>query len=254
MSDMMSGVVTFGTAYPYGTVKNEKGEIIQTAGKTGTTSDNRDKWFVGFSSYYVGATWYGYDKNYEIPDGVERSQALNLWQQVMLRVHKNLAPKSFEKPTGIVEKNIAISSGKVPSDLTLLDPRNPPNVPNSVRYGEYFIKGTEPKDNDPDDVHVKVRVCTEGEPDAFGRYPLATEYCPESTVIEKVMIKRSRPFVPKSPDDPYPLDWAVEVPTEKCSIHTSPQSSTKPEQTPKGTSTPKATPIPTPTPKPKGGR
>lgn len=68
-----------------------------TFGKTGTTSDNYDRWCVAGTPYYVAAVWFGYDYNKEVrasgnPSGL-------IFKTVMDRVHKNLAPKSFEPNT-----------------------------------------------------------------------------------------------------------------------------------------------------------
>ena len=50
-----------GTAAKLGTIVNAKNQVIPTAGKTGTTDDDKDRWFVGYSKHYVSAVWYGYD-------------------------------------------------------------------------------------------------------------------------------------------------------------------------------------------------
>lgn len=217
MTDMLQGVVTNGTAYPYGIIKNASGQTIPTAGKTGTTSDNIDKWFVGYSKYYVGATWYGYDNKGSKPtelQGEERDMALKIWNAVMTKVHKDLAPKEFERPSGIVEKNICIESGKVPGPLCDKDPRGQ----EAIRYGELFIKGTEPSDSDICDVHVAAKV-DKNTADKWGRPLLASPSTPPASIIEKVFVKRKVPFVPKSPDDAYPKDWIYELPTEYSTLN-----------------------------------
>ncbi|NLZ82565.1 MAG: penicillin-binding protein 1A, partial [Clostridiales bacterium] len=69
MDNMLEDVVKRGTAYPHGIIKYKdadgKNVTIPSAGKTGTTDANKDKWFCGFSPYYVGVSWYGYDKGVE---------------------------------------------------------------------------------------------------------------------------------------------------------------------------------------------
>lgn len=252
MTDMMTGVVNNGTAYPYGIIKNGKGEVITTAGKTGTTSDNIDKWFAGFSPYYVGVTWYGYDNKGKTPvelKGDERDMALRIWNAVMTRVHKNLSPAEFERPSGIVEKNICIESGKVPGNLCINDPRGV----ETIRYGELFLKGTEPKDSDVCDVHVTAKVDKDSL-DSYGRPLLAGPYCPASSVVERVFVKRKEPWSALKPEDGYPADVIYEYPEGKyCTLHPGPSLSGTPTPTPaKGSPTPKASPTPraTPTPKP----
>lgn len=216
MTDMMRGVVqSGGTAYPRGQIKNGKNEIIPTAGKTGTTSDNIDKWFVGYSPYYVAATWYGYDnknKRIEIMSN-EYNQAQEIWHAVMTGIHNGKERIELSKPAGIVTRVIDIYSGKLATELSKRDPRG-----NSTRE-EYFIKGTEPGWNELDDIHVQAVVCIEHK-DIWGRRFVAGEYCPPDSVSEGVFIQRKIPYMPIQPDDPYPKDWQYELPAgEYCNIH-----------------------------------
>lgn len=219
MTDILRGVVTNGTASRngYGTVKNSAGKVIPTAGKTGTSSDFYDKWFVGYSPYYVGATWYGYN----IPKTLKSSEyyeALLLWNKVMNRIHANLEVKNFNKPEeGIIEKNICIYSGKVAGPYCSKDPRG-----NAVRK-EYFAKGTEPASEDICDVHILAKVDTTSK-DIYGRPLLANPYCPASVVQERVFIQRPVPYLPKNPEDKSLIslikDWMYELPQgEYCTIH-----------------------------------
>ena len=106
-----------GTATGY-VIKNAKGELIPTSGKTGTADGNRDKWFVGYTPYYVGAVWYGYDgrlKTINIPKS-DTSDSIRIWHHVMTRVHKDLAPKDFYVPPTVVELEICIESGKLATE------------------------------------------------------------------------------------------------------------------------------------------
>ncbi|MCX7708323.1 MAG: PBP1A family penicillin-binding protein [Clostridia bacterium] len=209
MANMMKDVCTQGTA---AAVMSKFAAKMPIAGKTGTTSDNKDKWFVGYSPYYVGASWYGYDKPSTL-QSTEYNQAQIIWREVMERVHKNLKPVDFAEPAGLVKKTVCIYSGKTPTDLCSKDPRG-----NSIRT-EYFIKGTEPKDDDVCTVHVSGTVCKDSK-DTQGRNLLFGPSCPVSSQLEKVFIKRPVPFKPISPDDPYPGDAVYEEPEgEYCNIH-----------------------------------
>lgn len=219
MTSLMQSVVQFGTAYPNGIIKNQKGEIIPTAGKTGTTNDQKDRWFVGYSPYYVGAVWYGYDTPVRLEGLYNQNPALKIWNVVMTNIHKNSPVVPFPEPSGIVRKTICIYSGKVPTDLCDQDPRK-----NAIRYNEVFVKGTEPKDNDKCDVHVQAKVDKDSK-DAFGRNLLAGPYCPPESIIEKVFIQRKVEYKPERPGDPYPLDWQYELPAgEYCNLHGAPSS------------------------------
>lgn len=217
MTSMMKDVVTSGTASKngYGTVKNKSGKVIPTAGKTGTTEYNKDKWFVGFSPYYVGATWYGYNTPKSLKSS-EYYQALAIWNKVMNRIHTNLEVKDFDAaPEGIVKKSICIDSGKLPGPYCASDPRG------SRIKTEYFAKGTEPKDEC--DVHILAKVDISSK-DIYGRPLLATEYCPPNLVQEKVFIRRPVPYLPKDPSNKSLAsaikDWMYELPQgEYCTIH-----------------------------------
>ena len=88
MISMLQGVVTGGT----GTSAKISG--MRVAGKTGTTSNNHDRWFVGFTPYYVGAVWFGYDQPAPIR-GFSPNPAAVAWRKVMTPVHKDLSNKDF---------------------------------------------------------------------------------------------------------------------------------------------------------------
>ena len=70
---------------------------MTVAGKTGTTADNNDRYFVGFTPYYVAAVWTGYD----IPETMyfNNNPAVQIWKSVMQRVHAGLADRSFPAPS-----------------------------------------------------------------------------------------------------------------------------------------------------------
>lgn len=214
MVDMMKEVTRPGGTAPSCIIGD--GKDIPTAGKTGTTSDNIDKWFVGFTPYYVTAVWYGYDNNkepIEIAYGEERTKATQIWTGIMNKIHEGLPPRDFEKPEGIVEREICIYSGKIATNLCKQDPRG------SAVMTEHFIRGTEPAYSEVCDVHVRAKVCTDSK-DAWGRCHLAGTNCPASSIEERVLIRRPVPFAPKIPNDPYPLDWKFEMTAgEYCTKH-----------------------------------
>lgn len=224
MVDMMKEV-TSGKDSPYPHSGTAAGYVTEAkigmpvAGKTGTTSDNIDKWFVGYTPYYVAATWYGYDNSGSSPiklTSAEYNQALKIWAAVMSKVHKNLEKKDFTMASGLVKKRICIYSGKIATDLCAHDPRG------DATREEYFIKGTEPRDDDVCTVHVQQKVCTASH-DVNNRNLLAGPYCPASTVVEKVFIQRLTPYVPVKPGEKAPKDLIYELPAgEYCTVHGAP--------------------------------
>jgi penicillin-binding protein 1A len=232
MIDMLKEV-TKGRTSPYphsGTAAthiNEKTIGMPVAGKTGTTDSNIDKWFVGFTPYYAAATWYGYDNTGSVPIALKKeeyNQAQKIWAAVMKKVHEGLPVKDFEKPTGIVQKNICIYSGKIATPLCQHDQRG------SAVKTEYFIKGTEPRDDDLCTVHVEAQVCTESH-DTMNRNLLAGPYCPPDKVESKVFIQRTEPYVPTKPNEKAPKDIAYELPAgEYCTVHGEPLEIPEPEE------------------------
>lgn len=100
---LLQGVVKYGTAAGNGI------SGIETCGKTGTTDDNKDKWFMGFTPYYCGAVWYGFDKPKVINTGTNPS--VGIWKTIMAEVHKDLEDKKFEQPDGIVKARVCPYTG-----------------------------------------------------------------------------------------------------------------------------------------------
>ncbi|MBO4799169.1 MAG: glycosyl transferase, partial [Lachnospiraceae bacterium] len=67
-----------------------------SAGKTGTTNDNKDSWFVGYSYYYTTATWIGYDMPQTIP-GTVLMAPIGMWKRFMDDIHQGLEPVGFTR-------------------------------------------------------------------------------------------------------------------------------------------------------------
>lgn len=85
-------------------------------GKTGSTDDYQDRWFMGITPYYVGGVWFGYDYPKPI-SGYGGNPAVTLWKEVMSRAHKGLPGKIFDPPKGTTAVTICIDSGKLATDL-----------------------------------------------------------------------------------------------------------------------------------------
>ncbi|WHH59301.1 PBP1A family penicillin-binding protein [Petroclostridium sp. X23] len=206
MTKMLEGVITSGTA-TYAKMPNK----MPAAGKTGTTSDDKDRWFVGYTPYYVAATWFGYDDPavIRVPGALGgRNPATVLWHAVMNEINKDLEVKDFVMPAGIVQAQVCIDSGQRPTELCYKDPRG-------VRVRtEYFKKGTEPKESCT--VHVLEKVDKSNN-------MLANEYCPPELVEERVFIVRPKPYVPvpdRNGNVILPGDAKYELPAgEYCSEH-----------------------------------
>lgn len=135
MNHLLSGVTRYGTA-KYSLLK----DVINFAGKTGTSGNSYDKWFVGYTPYYVCGVWVGFDTPTTITQG-GKSPAVNLFDALMLDAHKE-KNKNFNLYTSnnIVEVEYCTDSGCLPLEECRLDPRL-----NRIKKG-YFIKGSEPKE------------------------------------------------------------------------------------------------------------
>lgn len=115
MTDMLKAVITEGTA---GKAQISGG--MPVAGKTGTTNSSKEAWFVGYTPYYVGATYIADDAGVKdengnvVPTrniGGGSSSSAILWQKIMTRVHKNLEVKDFEVPDNIYFEKINLQDG-----------------------------------------------------------------------------------------------------------------------------------------------
>lgn len=78
--------------------------------KTGTTSDEKDRWYVGGTPYYVAAVWYGYDKPKEIK-GVSGNPAGRIYKKILTELHEDLPDKSFPSSSGVVARKYCKITG-----------------------------------------------------------------------------------------------------------------------------------------------
>ncbi len=125
LTDIMKGVVTKGTA------RSAQLSNSVVAGKTGSSSDTVDKWFVGYTPYYVASVWTGYDEQQRIPTGGEISK--QIFKKVMDVIHKDLPSKDFSVPDDA--KHVAICT----SSNALATSSCGSNIKN-----EWYVSGTEP--------------------------------------------------------------------------------------------------------------
>ena len=98
LTDMLRDVVRRGTG------RNASFPGQDIAGKTGTTTDKKDVWFVGYTPYYTCSVWIGNDKHQKLAFG--STQSAYLWKQIMKSVHDDLDKKEFEEPDGIYTKYV----------------------------------------------------------------------------------------------------------------------------------------------------
>lgn len=89
MTDMLVSVVQEGTG------RGIALSNMPCAGKTGTTNDNKDGWFVGYTRYYTTSVWVGYDMPKELPGLSGASYPGSIWKTFMEQVHQGLEPENF---------------------------------------------------------------------------------------------------------------------------------------------------------------
>ena len=103
MKDMMQG--TFNESYGTGHAGYNDKQIY--AGKTGTTSSNKDAWFCGFSSYYTTAVWIGYDTPRKMPGMYGSTYPLRIWSSFMDGLHSKKEKANFEIPETIELRRVS---------------------------------------------------------------------------------------------------------------------------------------------------
>ena len=134
MRDMMRDVVEHGTAT---SVRRFVPARVPVAGKTGTTSDNVDVWFVGMTPDLVAGVWLGFDHPQTITAGAAGGTlAAPVWGQMIARWYQGRAAGDgwTPVPPGVVSLVLDRQSGQ-PADTT---------TPDARKYTEYFLEGTEP--------------------------------------------------------------------------------------------------------------
>lgn len=202
---------------------------MDVGAKTGTTNDDYDRWLCGFTPYYAGAAWFGYDKVEKVR--FSGNPAARIWASVMKQAHSGLEGKRFTKTGNIVTAQVCRDSGLLATELCAQDPRG------SRVFTEMFVKGTVPTESCT--CHVKVNVCVGTD----GVTRIATEHC--QPVQEMVFITRDESVAKERWERA--KDAAYMLPTETCTEHVAP---IEPEPSPSPSPSPSPTPSPSPSPSP----
>jgi 1A family penicillin-binding protein len=149
ISNMMADVVNSGTGWQARRV----GFTLPAAGKTGTTNEYRDAWFVGYTPHLAAGVWVGYDQPRTIMrDGYAGTLAVPLWGRFMSAATRGDRPDNFKPPRTVTSATICRISGKLATEacrgVQSLD-RDGHVVSGRTVYTEYFVRGTEPGDYCP---------------------------------------------------------------------------------------------------------
>ena len=138
--DMMRDVVDRGTA---SSIRRFLPATVPVAGKTGTTNDNTDVWFIGLTPDVVAGVWLGFDRPKTITAGAAGgSLAAPVFGKMMARYYASGAAQSslrsedrWTPPLGVISGEVDRLTGQLASAAT----------PANRRYTEYFVEGTEPE-------------------------------------------------------------------------------------------------------------
>ncbi len=133
MVDMMKDVVQHGSAY--GSVWSA-GFHLPSAGKTGTTNDGNDVWYIGYTADLVAGVWMGMDRPVKIMHDAQGGRlAAPAWTAFMTEVYRRKpAPPDWPRPDGLIAREIDRTTGLL---------RNP-YCPAAAVMTEWYIPGTEP--------------------------------------------------------------------------------------------------------------
>ncbi len=173
MSYCLSNVVKAGSG------GSAKVDGHDTAGKTGSTMSNKDRWFCGYTEYYTAAVWCGYD----VPEvitlvGNGQNPACRLFKKVMNPIHQGLTSQPLYDETKMVQVGICLDSGKLATDACTNDIRG-----SRVAYALVY-----PEDipGDSCSKHISVQYCENG---------VANDYCSmfaaigQATFANKSLVK-----------------------------------------------------------------
>lgn len=204
MYDMLKTPVESGSA------TSAKFGSIPVAGKTGTSSNNNDMWFAGFTPYLSGSIWLGYDKPSEIYANSSGATCGSIFGKIMAKAHENIQDKSkdIKMPSGVVKGAICIDSGKLATDLCRKDPRG-----NRVKE-DLSIGGSDVSSYC--DVHVLAKVNSSNN-------KLANSNTPAALLVERVFLNKDI-----SKDSP---DYKYKLPTEQDDYKAPAETPAAPEET-----------------------
>lgn len=183
LTSAMQDVITNGTGGPC------KVAGMTVAGKTGTTTNDNDLWFSGYTPYLTATIWTGYDENARLTNG---SYHEYMWSKIITKIDEAKGYTEdigFPAPDSIVSAQVCSKSGKLAIDgICTNDPAG------STIITEYFAKGTVPIDTC--DVHQKYTLCN-----SSGL--IATDNCPPEARVDKIYRIRPTDSIGYTYDTPY---------------------------------------------------
>ena len=176
MTMMLENVITEGTG-----ASVTLDDVVECAGKTGTTQSNYDRWFIGYTPYYICGVWYGYEYPKSL-SGTASNTVIRYWDEIMIDLHSNIdniSEKKFDISDDVVEVEYCRDSGLLMTDACRNDPRG------SRAERGFFAKGDEPKTLCDRHVNVSYDTVNGG---------VACEDCPRENVKTVGLINVTRVF------------------------------------------------------------
>ncbi len=176
------------TRYGTGTIAKVYG--IDTAGKTGTTSDNMDRWFCGFTNYYTACVWSGFDTPADIKASTNPSAVL--FNKVLEPLHDDKKNVSLYDKSAMREVSICLDSGKLATEACEKDCRIGIKVDGSTDVITSRVEKVkvykEDMPKDKCDKHVEMDYCTVGQ-------GVATEYCRHFAAVDTTVVIEKKSLV-----------------------------------------------------------
>lgn len=179
MTKLLTSVVSQKGGTAYGAI-TKLTELADVAGKTGTTSNNHDRWFVGYTPYAIGGIWLGYDTPVSL-SSVGSKEHLRVWDTIMSEIHSAIthSDNSFHLDESLYEARYCAISGKIATQACLLDPRG------SQAVIGYFSQENLPKETC--NCHILIEYCTEGK-------GVAGAACPHDAIVWASLVLTERKF------------------------------------------------------------
>ncbi|MBO5488546.1 MAG: penicillin-binding protein, partial [Eubacterium sp.] len=194
LTSAMQDVVKSGT----GTRARFKKCSLPQAGKSGTTTEDKDLWYVGYTPYLTAGIWSGNDDNTSVS---QTGYHKDIWRDIMEKINKNKKPAIFEKPKSITSANICTKCGKLAIDGICNNA-----IGGSCVKKEYFDRENIPTENC--DCHIKCKICKQS-----GR--LANDKCPSSRVYTVIYLQKKE----TSPTSDSPLILPENLTNSSCHLH-----------------------------------
>lgn len=170
---------------------------ITTAGKTGTTESNYDRWICGYTGYYTAAVWSGFD----YPDSINMinggSPSNQLFKKVMGPLHQGKRNKALYSTKNMKEIEVCLESGKLATDACKADVRTVAGDLSRI-YKVLVYQDDIPKETC--DQHVMISYCSGG--------GVANEYCAKFAAVDPSVVVSEQALVKLTTEKIYEIKKA----------------------------------------------